>query len=172
MLNISYSKLPALVWNGFQTKETDMCTTHEEADIIIIQQCYASADEVPAVVWNGIQTKEIDMRTTHEEGDIIIIQRCYEAVSNGYSYVKVISDDMDVSLVFLYLQQNCNVPIFIESNHGSRTVVDIAATTNKWPQIIPMLPVIHVLTGPDSTSRTFEIGIKTALNICANKSLM
>ena len=60
----------------------------------------------------------------------------------------------------------------MESSHGSRTVVDIAATVNKWPQIIPTLPVIHALTGCDSTSRIFGIGKKTALNICPFKSLM
>ena len=38
-----------------------------------------------------------------------------------------------------------------------------------------MLPAIYALTaltGCDSTSRIFGIGKKTALNICANKSLM
>ena len=50
--------------------------------------------------------------------------------------------------------------------------MDIAAVANKWPQIIPMLPVIHALTGCDSTSRILGIGKKTALNISANKSLM
>ena len=93
---------------------------------------------------------------------------------NGCSSLKLISDDMDVFvlLAFLYLQQNCKVPIFLESNHGSRTVVDIAATVNKWPQIIPMLPAIHGLTGCDNTSRVFGIEKKAALNICATKSLM
>ena len=63
--------------------------------------------------------------------------------------MKVISDDTDafVLLTFFYLQQNCKVPLFMESSRGSRAVVDIAATVNKWPQIIPMLPVIHALAG-------------------------
>ena len=60
----------------------------------------------------------------------------------------------------------------MDSSHGSKTVVDITATVNKWPQIIPMLPAIHVSTGCDSTSRVFGIGKKTALNICANKRSM
>ena len=94
-----------------------------------------SADEVPALVWNGIQTKKIDIRTTHEEAAIIVIQRCYGAISNGCSSAKVISDDTDlfVLLAFFYLQQNCKVSIFMESSHGSRTVVDIVATVSKWP---------------------------------------
>ena len=93
----------------------------------------ASADEVPALFWNGIKTNEIDLCTTHEEVDIIIIQQCYGTVSNGCSSLKVISDDTDafVLLTFFYLQQNCKVPIFMEGSHGSRTVVDIAATVNK-----------------------------------------
>ena len=36
----SADEVPALVWNGIQTKKIDMRTTHEEADIIVIQQCY------------------------------------------------------------------------------------------------------------------------------------
>ena len=73
------------------------------------------------------------MRTTHEEADIIIIQQCYGVVSNGCSSVKVISDDtiVFVLLMFFYLQQNWKVPILIEQSHGSRIVVDIAATVNK-----------------------------------------
>ena len=35
-----------------------------------------------------------------------------------------------------------------------------------------MLPAIHTLIGCDSTSWIFGTGKKTALNICANKSLM
>ena len=54
----------------------------------------------------------------------------------------------------------------------SRRVVDIATTVNKWPEIIPMLPAIHALTGCDSTSQLLGIGKKAVLNICANKSLM
>ena len=75
------------------------------------------------------------MHTTHEEVDIIVIQQCYGVVSNGCGSVKVISDDMDVFflLAFFYLQQNCTITISMESSHGSRTVVDIAATVNKWP---------------------------------------
>ena len=132
-----------------------------------------SADKVLALVWNGIQTKEIDVRTTHEEADIIVVKQCYGAVSNGCSSVKVISDDMDVFvlLAFFYLQWICKVPIFMKSSHVSRTVVDIVATVNKWPQIIPMLPAIHALTVCDKTSQIFGTGKKTALNICASKSL-
>ena len=36
----SADEVPAL--NGFKTKEIDLCTTHEEVDIIIIQQCYGT----------------------------------------------------------------------------------------------------------------------------------
>ena len=99
-----------------------------------------SADEVPVLVWNGIQTKKTDMHTTHEEADITVIQKCYGAVPYGCSSMKVISDDTNVFflLAFFYLQQNCKVPTFTKSSHGSRIVVDIAATVNKWPQIIHM----------------------------------
>ena len=57
----------------------------------------------------------------------------------------------------------------MEGTHGSRTVVDIAATAKKWPQIIPILPAIHALTGFDTTSRVFGIGKKTALKQRVNK---
>ena len=110
------------------------------------------------------------MCTTHEEADIIAIQQCYRAASNGCSSVKVM--DVFVLLAFFQLQQNCKVPIFMESSHGSSTVVDIAATVNKSSQIIPMLPAVHALTGCDSTSQIFGTGQKTVLNICANKILM
>ena len=46
------------------------------------------------------------------------------------------------------------------------------ANVNKWPQINLVLPVIHVLTIFDSTSRMFGIGEKTALNIGANESVI
>ena len=48
----------------------------------------------------------------------------------------------------------------------------IAKIVNKWPQIIPVLSAIDALAGYDSTSRIFLAGKKTALTICANKSLM
>ena len=113
------------------------------------------------------------MRTSHEEADIIIVQQCYGAVSAGCRSLKVISDDTDVFvlLTFFYLEQSCKVPVFMEGTHGSRTVVDIAATVKKWPQIIPMLPAIHDLTGCDTTSRVFGIGKKTALKVSETKSL-
>ena len=37
---ISADEVPALVSNGIQTKKIDIRTTHEEGDIIVIQQCY------------------------------------------------------------------------------------------------------------------------------------
>ena len=121
-------------------------------------------NEIPILVYNGIKTRESDMRTSHEEADIIIVQLCYGVVSAGCRSLKVISDDTDVFvlLTFFYLQQSCKVPVFMEGTHGSRTVVDIAA--KKWPQIIPILPAIHALTGCDNTNRVFGIGKKTALN--------
>ena len=61
-----------------------------------------SADEVPALVSNGIQTKKIDIRTTHKEGDIIVIQPCYGVVYDGYSFLKVISDDTDVFVLLAF----------------------------------------------------------------------
>ena len=42
LFSVSADEVSALVWNGIQTKEIDMCTTHEEADMIIIQHCYGA----------------------------------------------------------------------------------------------------------------------------------
>ena len=39
----SADEIPALVWNRIQTEKIVMRTTHEEADIIVIQQCYGAA---------------------------------------------------------------------------------------------------------------------------------
>ena len=149
-----------------------------------------SADEIPILVCNGIKARESDMRTSHEEADIIIVQQCYGAVSAGCRSLKVISDDTDVFvlLTFFYLHQSCKVPVFMEDTHGSRTVVDIAATVKKWPQIIPMLPAIKSFqcyqqsNHSNVTSNTcfnwmryykqsFWNGKKTALKVSETKSL-
>ena len=38
----SADKVLDLVLNGIQTKEIDVRTTHEEADIIVVKQCYGA----------------------------------------------------------------------------------------------------------------------------------
>ena len=77
--------------------------------------------------------------------------------------MKVISDETDVFALLAFLYYNRTVRCLF---------LYIAATVNKWPRVIPMLPAVHALTGCDSTSRIFGNGKKTALNICVNKSLM
>ena len=50
----SADEVLALVWNGIQTKEIDMCTTHEEPDIIIIQQCHGTVSNGCSICGSSI----------------------------------------------------------------------------------------------------------------------
>ncbi|KAG0713655.1 hypothetical protein GWK47_015737 [Chionoecetes opilio] len=114
------------------------------------------------------------MATTHEEADNIIVQQAMAVAVAQQQPVTVLADDTDVYalLLYHYLEQGIQTPMFMESPVKERTVVDIQATVKKHQNIIPAILAGHALTGCDTVAACFGIGkgkmlkvLKTGLNL-------
>ncbi|KAG0702222.1 hypothetical protein GWK47_025151 [Chionoecetes opilio] len=115
-----------------------------------------------------------DMATTHEEADNIIVQQAIAVAVAQQQPVTVLADDTDVNplLLYHYLEQGIQTPMFMESLVKERNVIDIQATVKKHQNIIPAILAGHALTGCDTVAACFGIGkgemlkvLKTGLNL-------
>ena len=132
-------------------------------------------DKTPVEVsCSGTIVERADMATTHEEADNIIVQQAIAVAVAQQKPVTVLADDTDVYalLLYHYLEQGIQTPMFMESPVKERTVVDIQATVKKHQNIIPAILAGHALTGCDTVAPCFGIGkgkmlkvLKTGLNL-------
>ena len=101
-----------------------------------------------------------DIATTHEEADNIIVQQAIAFAVDQKKPVTVLADDTDVYalLLYHYLEQGIQTPLFMESPIKERTIVDIQATVKKHQNIIPAILPAHALTGCDTVAACFGIG--------------
>lgn len=80
----------------------------------------------------------------------------------------IIADDTDVFALLVYFKYAGslgNSPIYMESPIRQRGVIDIDATVNANPLIIPNLLAAHALSGCDTVASYFGIGKGKALKV-------
>ena len=112
------------------------------------------------IAQNGLVIRRQDLKTTHEEADTIIVAQAIYAAKEERKNVVVVADDTDVYILLLYYYhaKSLAIPMKLQSTQTGRAFIDIAATVQKFKNIIPELLPTHALSGCDTVAMCHGIG--------------
>ena len=122
-------------------------------------------EPVPTVVHRGRKRAELQLYSTHEEADIRLVMHALWSYEREEARVCVISDDTDVFalLCYHYHKSGSSAPLMMKPSVHGRVCVDIPATVNKHPTLIPQVLAIHAISGCDTVAASYGIGKSTAV---------
>ena len=101
----------------------------------------------------------------HEEADVTIISYVLQAVGEGKNVVRVLCDDTDVFVLFVFWLWRNQLVYQMQMERWDGTVLDINQTCTKLGSKCPQLLGMHALTGCDTTSFPFNKGKESALSV-------
>ena len=102
---------------------------------------------------------------SHDEADITIISYLLEAVKNGKNIVRVISDDTDVFVLFIYWLWRLQMTAHVQLDRLCGAILNINESSSLLGAKSLQLLGMHALSGCDSVSYPFGHGKATALNV-------
>ena len=121
-------------------------------------------ESAPIELNSNVVIRRHDMATTHEEADTILIHHI-NAVNA--SEVIVVADDTDVFVLLCHFVCYGKIKSHVRmvSPVRGRTFIDISATVQRHPNVMPHLLAAHGLTGCDTVATYFGIGKMTVLKV-------
>ena len=114
------------------------------------------------------QVQELSCK--QEEADTKIFLCAKFAASLGFESASIITVDSDVAILSMYYQHRLDVKLFLRIGTGSKEKIFDIQTNDLSIDAVDALPVVHALSGCDSTSSFSGIGkVKFFKTVCKDK---